>query len=166
MMNRKITTTKGEIMSFLFDVFFLVKTWCLHYPQCNSTTNTLAEVRAIVALSLKLHAEMVSDKLFFFWLFTPPFTSFLASAINDIARESWEMFSWTHSCIQSWIHLHAVNRFTQHRIVMIVQRCSISSPSFLSHCSTWSMLPKQKAGGSKFILNQRSAFRITFSALR
>lgn len=27
------------LLAFIIHAFFLVKTWCLHYPQCNSTTD-------------------------------------------------------------------------------------------------------------------------------
>ena len=37
--NDPINTAKTEILPFLFHIlFFLFKTWCLHYPQCNLTT--------------------------------------------------------------------------------------------------------------------------------
>ncbi len=33
----EIDAAEPEILSFLLVAFFLVKTWCLHYPQCNLT---------------------------------------------------------------------------------------------------------------------------------
>ncbi len=41
-----------EILSFFFLLVFLVETWCLHYPQCNSTTVCAMLVVANVASGL------------------------------------------------------------------------------------------------------------------